>query len=185
MGFLIYTGLRREEILGLDWNHIHLEEGYGSVERVVVYPDSKSTVIKDTPKTKHSIRDFIIPQPLAAILEAVSDKHGFIIHGRDPQDPVSLSTFRRMYHSAFRKLGISEYNNHDWRTTFGTQLKEAGMTSAQIADMLGHADTRMVETVYARARHEGIMKNKNTVEMLNQAYARGTFVAPETPVSAR
>lgn len=34
-------------------------------------------------------------------------------------------------------LGIEGYNNHDFRTTFGTQLKENGMTSAQVADLLG------------------------------------------------
>lgn len=37
--------------------------------------------------------------------------------------------------------------------------------------MMGHADTRMVETVYARTRHEGIMKHRNMLDQLNQAYA--------------
>lgn len=34
---------------------------------------------------------------------------------------------------------------------------------------MGHADTRMVETVYARARHEGIMKRLAEVEKLTTA----------------
>ena len=32
---------------------------------------------------------------------------------------------------------------------------------------MGHADTRMVETVYARTRHEGVMKNLDLLERLN------------------
>lgn len=171
MGFLIYTGLRREEILGLQWDHIHLDEGYGSVESVVVYPDNKRPFVKEHPKTKHSERDFIIPKPLSAILNSVPHQTGYIIHGRDAQQPISLSTFQRMYREAFKELGIEHFNNHDWRTTYGTQLKEAGMTSAQVADVMGHADTRMVETVYAPRRHEGIMKHKNTIELLNNDYA--------------
>ena len=59
---------------------------------------------------------------------------------------------------------MTSYDNHDWRATFATQLKESGLSSAQVADLLGHADTRMVETVYATARKEGILKYKNVVE---------------------
>ena len=50
-------------------------------------------------------------------------------------------------------------------------LKENGMTSAQVADLMGHADTRMVETVYARAREEGIKKRRGDLEKMNKQYA--------------
>ena len=182
VGFLIYTGLRREEILGLGWEHINLREGYGVVRRVVVYPDNNHPVIKDVPKTKYSERTFIIPRPLLDILTPADHGAVFIIHGEDPSKPMAMSSFGKMYRRAFKLLGIQNYNNHDWRTTFGTQLKEAGMSSAQVADMMGHADTRMVETVYARRRHEGVMKHKNTVELLNQEYARGTSVVPKKAI---
>ena len=168
MGFLAYTGMRREEIVGLGWEHIHLDDGYGCIRRTVTYPDGKNTVIRDCAKTKYSIRDFIIPDPLIDILRPCIKESGYVIHGRDPNKPASLSTVKRLYRQAFKLLGISNYNNHDWRTTFGTQLKEAGMTSAQVADLMGHADTRMVETVYATARHEGIMKHKNALNAMNK-----------------
>ena len=45
------------------------------------------------------------------------------------------------------------------------------MTSAQVADLMGHADTRMVETVYARAREEGIKKRRGDLEKMNKQYA--------------
>lgn len=179
MGFLIYTGLRREEILGLCWNKVHLSEGYGLVEDVVVYPNNNRPVIKPTPKTKQSERTFIIPEPLVDILSQVENKTGYVVHGRDVAKPISMSSFAKMYRKAFTILGIENYNNHDWRTTFGTQMKENGLTSAQVADLMGHADTRMVERVYARTRHEGVMKHKNTLERLNKPYAHGTSVAPK------
>ena len=174
MALLAYTGMRREEILGLGWEHINIKERYGRIERTVVFPDGKNAVVRNKTKTKASTREFVISEALAAILEPCQQKTGFIIHGRDPEKPVPLSTFRRMYRKVFKSLGISDYNNHDWRTTFGTQLKEAGITSAQVADLMGHADTRMVEKTYAPTRHEGIMKHKNTLEMING----GTVVAP-------
>ena len=182
MGLLVYTGLRREEILGLGWEHIDLHDGFGVVQRVAVYPDNNHAVIKDQPKTRYSERTFIIPQPLFDILAAVEDKSGFVIHGEDNQSPIAMSSFEKLYRKAFSALGIEKYNNHDWRTTFGTQMKESGLTSAQVADLMGHADTRMVETVYARRRHEGVMKHKDALELLNKDYARGTGVAPKTAV---
>ena len=79
--------------------------------------------------------------------------------------PISL---QRTYYAAFKALGIyRKFDNHDWRATFGTQLKEQGMSSALVADLLWHADTRMVETVYARRRQEGILKHRQEVESLN------------------
>ena len=65
----------------------------------------------------------------------------------------------------------SKFNNYDFRTTYGTELCEAGLSSKQVGDMMGHADTRMVETVYARSRHEGIMRQRDMLNAMNQAYA--------------
>ena len=177
MGLLIYTGMRREEIAGIGWEHIHLEDRYGKVERVVVYPDGKMPIVREKTKTKSSTREFVIPEPLAVILESCVNRNGYIIHGKDKTKPAPFSTLRRTYQSAFKKLSINGYDNHDWRATFGTQLKDAGISSAQVADLMGHADTRMVETTYAPTRHESIMKHKYTLNKINSW-------APPVPVEA-
>lgn len=174
MGLLVYTGMRREEIAGMRWENIHLDKHYGEVRRVVVYPNGAQAILREKTKTKCSTRDFIIPEALVEILRPLQQQSGFIIHGQDPDSPVPFSTLRRIYRDAFKELGIYKlYDNHDWRTTFGTQLKEANLSSAQVADLLGHADTRMVETTYAISRHEGIMKHENLLNALNP-YAKNT-----------
>ena len=124
-------------------------------------------VVRNQTKTKCSTREFVIPEPLAEILESCKNKKGYIIHGKDETKPAPFSTLRRMYKAAFKTLGIEGYDNHDWRATFGTQLKDAGISSAQVADLMGHADTRMVETTYAPTRHESIMKHKYTVNKIS------------------
>lgn len=65
MALLVYTGMRREEVLGLGWENIHLDENYGEVKRVVVFPNNAKAVVKENPKTEASERTFIIlrPQP--------------------------------------------------------------------------------------------------------------------------
>lgn len=166
---IVYTGLRKEEVMGLRWENIDLEKRIGEVVRAVTYVGNSKLPIVKTPKTTASARVFIIAEPLADILSKCAKKQGYIIHGRNPEEPACHSTQRRIYKRSFTHLGIyGKYCNHDWRATFGTQLKEGGLTSAQVADMLGHSDTRMVETVYAPARKEGVIKNAAAVEALNK-----------------
>ena len=51
---------------------------------------------------------------------------------------------------------------------------ESGISAKQVADLLGHADTRMVETVYARRRHSGVMKHSDLINQLNSSFATST-----------
>ena len=178
MGLLVFTGMRREEIAGIGWEHLHLDDGYGEIRRTVVYPDGKQTVVREKTKTKKSTREFIIPDPLIDILKPLKKDSGYIIHGRSDDSPASFSTLRRIYRAAFKELGIDGYDNHDWRATFGTQLKDVGLSSAQVADLMGHADTRMVETTYAPTRHESLMKHKNTLNKIAKT-ENGSEVAPD------
>lgn len=59
---------------------------------------------------------------------------------------------------------------------------EAGASTLAVAQMMGHKDTRMVETVYARRRKEGFESRRALVESLNgkgdHSGPRCTFVAP-------
>ena len=180
MGLLVYTGMRKEEVLGLRWEYVNLEEGYGEVRNVVVYPNKSSGVVRDTAKTVYSERTFIIPSPLKQLLEPHRRETGFVVYGEKEEVPLSYSTYQRTYRKAFDFLGLTgRYTNHDFRSTFGTQLKESGMSSAMVADLMGHADTRMVETVYARSRHEGVMKQQKWVEKMNEKYDFAPSMAPE------
>ena len=74
--------------------------------RVVVYPDRVHAVVRDKTKTKCSTRDFILPDALIEILEPLKKDSGFVIHGRDPEAPISYATLRRTYRGAFQALGI-------------------------------------------------------------------------------
>lgn len=163
MAFLAYTGMRREEVLGLRWEDVNIEEHYATICRAITYPDMNKPEIKK-PKSERSERTVPLVEAVTRLLKSVEKTEGFVIGG---ESPLCYSSAIRLRQRAFKKLGIVGFNNHDFRTTFGTQLKESGMTSATVADMLGHADTRMVETVYARTRHEGVMKQLDALERLN------------------
>lgn len=164
---LAYTGMRREEILGLHWEDVDLDTGTAYVRWTVTYPNQNHPVIQNSAKSKRSIRPVLLATPLMQIIRPLAKPKGFLFGG---DTPWCYSTLIRRFRKGKKLLGIEGYNNHDFRTTFGTQLKENGMTSAQVADLMGHADTRMVETVYARTREEGIQKRRADIEKLNAIF---------------
>ncbi len=163
MTLLVFMGLRPEEVYGLQWQDLHLEQNYGQVKRVVIHPN-KSKAFIDTPKTEFSSRTFLITSKPQAILKAVQKENGFILGG---DAPWCYSRTQRVNKRAFKHLGIKGYTPYDFRTTFATRAKESGQTSAQVADLLGHKDTRMVERIYARTRHQSVMKQLEVIEHLN------------------
>ena len=172
LGLIAYTGMRPEEIRGLRWEDVNLAERYISIKRAVTYAGKKSRTHVDTPKSEASKRTVYIPEPLLKILESVKDKRGYLVHAiRNKENPIPESSWKRLIKSGFTNLGISGCTPYDFRATFATQCKESGITSAQVADLMGHADTRMVETVYAKTRHQSVMKQGTKLEALNEQYA--------------
>ena len=163
MALLAFTGMRPEEVRGLRWEDISLVEQYAEIKRAVTYPTRSHPFIGAT-KTKHSVRTVLLPSPLVEVLKPLQQASGFLCGGNEPW---CYSTASRISRSAFKHLQIKGFCNYDFRTTYATQLKESGCSSAIVADLIGHADTRMVETVYARTRHEGILKQLDYVERLN------------------
>lgn len=171
MALLAYTGMRPQEILGMRWQHIHLDEGYCDMQRTVTYPTKSEPMVRDCGKTETSIRVVALPSASIDILRTCKDKTGYIIHGKTSSEPVCYSTYQRLFRSCFKQLEIyGKYTNYDFRTTYGTELCQAGLTTKQVADMMGHANTRMVQSVYARARYSGIMQNKNVLDAMNDRY---------------
>ena len=164
MGLLAYTGMRPEEALGMCWENVALEQQYAKVVQAVTYPGNSRAYI-GKPKTAHAARTVLLPKVLVEILRPEQQPRGFILGG---DKPWCYSHKARVSRRALAHLHLEGYSDADFRTTFGTQMKEYGKTSAEVADLMGHADTRMVERVYARTRHEGVMKHLYAVEKITE-----------------
>lgn len=60
------TGMRRGEILGLQWKDLDEKTGELRIERQISRINGKLTAVP--PKTKQSIRSIILPMPLVEVL---------------------------------------------------------------------------------------------------------------------
>lgn len=95
----LYAGLRREEILALKWDCVHLDEEapYISVRRAW-HADHNRPVIETELKTKAARRDVPIPERLVNCLKeakAVSKSEYVVANSKG--EPLSYTQFRRVW----------------------------------------------------------------------------------------
>lgn len=166
VALLAYTGMRPEEILGLRWECVDLENGICHMIRTVTYPDKKRAVVQEGGKTELSVRPINLVPDVVAVLRQVENKTGYVVHGKDHMSPCPRTTYVKTYTAAFRQLGIEGYVPYDFRTNFATECCEQGFTAKQTADLMGHADTRMVEKVYAKRRSEGVIQYREALSRM-------------------
>lgn len=141
--FALNTGMRRGEILSLEWKNVSLEQ------RVILVTMTKSGKNRKTP-----INDTL---------------HGFLTklydNGRNGNG--RIFPYVNVYWSfkkAAKLAGISEVRIQDLRHTFATRLIESGIDIITVRDLLGHSHTAVTE----RYTHPNESLKRVAVESLTQ-----------------
>jgi len=157
----LFTGMRRGEVLGLDWGNVDLDAKLIKVRKSLEETDEEGLQLKP-PKTKASIRDITLPDIVIETLQA-HRKHllerrlqlglGKLAdsdlvfpdwEGR-PQWPDRFSA-RWTELSQELKLGVTF---HELRHTHASQLIDAGVDVVTISKRLGHASPTITLSTYA------------------------------------
>ena len=164
MALLATTGMRPEEIYGLRWEDISPDWHYIQIKRAVTYPERSKPVV-GKPKTNNSNRFVNLVGWVADSLKPYAQESGYIFGG---DNPLCYSSVKRLQRGAWANVGLkgTGVTPYDFRANFATMLCESGKTDKQVADLMGHADTRMVNTVYAPARKDGILMHNYACEQL-------------------
>lgn len=171
---MLYAGLRRGEVLALDYTDIDLDAGFINVSKGIVYDGNQP--ILTTPKTDAGIRSVPIIEPLKSAFEGMG---GRVLCNQDG-GIMSQIAFRRKWESYIKYLetqmnGCSKrwYGNtqehkriiksggtlppwrectirpHDLRHSYVTMLYEAGTDIKTAMKWVGHADEQMIMRIYA------------------------------------
>lgn len=154
------TGMRREEILGLTWPKIDLEEGILTVSKTVIRIDGKVTLQNST-KTKSSERSIYIDTETVRILREqkilylntkISNpkfKDLELVFFRPDGSPIHPDAATRWFKFYARKIGLGDFSFHSLRHTHATLLLEAGVDFKQVQDRLGHSSFSTTMDVYS------------------------------------
>jgi integrase len=159
------TGLRRGELLGLEWKHVDLKAGIISVEQSVSLSPGGEAHVKE-PKTRNSRRKVTLP---ASILEELKDYYKYRAKERDKlgdawEGGMYFFIFShpngKAYHQErpylwFRhfvqKNGFRYIRFHDLRHTSATLLINQGVHAKIISERLGHGSISTTMNVYGHA----------------------------------
>lgn len=134
---LLLTGMRKTELLRIQWEHIDFERGE------VLLPDTKSG--------KPQVRQ--LSKPAREILRFLprTEKNPYVFPGR--RKGSRRRDFRNEWESARKAAGLEDITLHDLRRTAGSFMAQAGVPLQVIGEILGHQSSD-VTRVYARLSEE-------------------------------
>ena len=189
----LYAGLRREEILGLKWDCVHLDKTPCiDVQRTLRFEHNRP-VVSDRLKTKASRRIVPIPPQLVQALqeERMVSQSEFVIHNSE-NGPISGTQFKRLWNYVVRRTAKDRVyyryvdgvkTAHHVEAKLGAQAKRGGFTYTIDFDVTPHILRHTyitnlllagvdVKTVQYLAGHE---RAKITLDI----YAHLTYNRPE------
>ena len=159
---MVYLGLRPGEAAGLSWDDVDLEHGIVHVRRARSLDGRGGAVIGKT-KTAHSVRSLDAPQSVVAALKAHrrAQARQRLAAGElwaNPEDLVFTSptgratdppAVRREFRAVVKRARLGPgWSPNSLRHTAASLASDAGAPIEELADQLGHRDTRMASLHY-------------------------------------
>ena len=159
----LMLGLRPGELTGLRWSDVDLDAGRLTVE-VSLKSERTGLRVGET-KTPKSRRPLTLPQPVIEALRTQRKRqredqlkapagvwrdtgHVFTTTIGTPLDPSNL---RAAFDKITERAGLGHWTPNELRHSAASLLSAAGVPLEEIADVLGHTSTRMLEQHY---RHQ-------------------------------
>lgn len=157
---LMHTGLRRSELLGLQWEDLDFEKKLIHVQRAVT--QTKGGILIDKPKTATSVRYIPISDFLVSMLEKMKHSGLYIISGKSPNEPMKPHTYADHFSDFMKRMqketGLPILTPHELRHTFGTLLRENDVDIYTIQKVLGHSDITVTSSIYVHNDIEVLRK---------------------------
>ena len=171
---MLCTGMRTQELLGLEPRHIAQDGSSINIAQAVVMV--KGTAIIGTPKSYDSYRTIPVPelvQYCARNLRSTDKK--FIWEAGRPDMPCNPSHFRTQFKKALQGVeGVRVLTPHCCRHTFVSQMQALGVDIETIQNIVGHAEIDMTRHYL----HVQEPKRLEAAQRFSEAFSKkgkGTF----------
>ena len=133
------SGLRRGELLALQWTDLDVENRTLAVTKQVNRISGKLVV--SPPKTRNSVRTLALPQQAVDLLIAEHKKHPrnpYLFPSPKTGTMYDPDAFRRTHDKILKAIGAEHIRFHDLRHTFATLSLKSGVDVKTLSGALGH-----------------------------------------------
>jgi len=120
----LHTGMRRSELLNLNWDQVNLDQGFISIL------DTKN----------HERRDIPINQTVKTVLREMERQGDYVFCNGNGN---AFTTIRKSFETALKKSGIEDFRFHDLRHTFASNLVMEGVDIMTVKELMGHKTLEM------------------------------------------
>lgn len=157
------TGVRRGELIGLQWDDFNMKEKTISVKRSIadIQGHSDEKIKINQPKWG-SYRTIPIDDECAKFIDSLPRDGEYIFPNRkgSVQSPNTwsekLKRFMGTLHTAHPD--VPELTAHELRHTFGTSLRRRGVDIYTIQKIMGHKDIKMTSEIYVHNELDTLRK---------------------------
>lgn len=175
-----YTGMRKGELLGLQWGDVDF-----SASRIFVRRTLQEGHFYE-PKTAYSRRSVTVPP---AVIEALKthkleqavalaeNEHDLIFTTDDGKPMDTMNVTHRIFEPALRKAELPKVRFHDLRHSYASALISAGENIKWVQRQLGHSSIMVTMDTYGHLLPD---IERNAGQRLEQALFTKKEVTPET-----
>lgn len=171
--FMLQTGLRTGELVGLKWSDIDFGKRTVTISRTMEYRYKVGEWRVGPPKSKSGYRTIPLTDEAIRILKDQKEKNSKIkvinIEWRDQVflsrkgEPVKNSTYDTALFKICDKAEIRKFCMHILRHTFATRCIEGGMIPKTLQKILGHSNIGITMNLYVDATEEEKTKEMDLV----------------------
>ena len=177
---LIWTGIRRSELLGLQWNDLDLDMALMTIRRSLVRLQN-GTYVTDEPKTSSGARSLDLAPSTCLLLKqhradqerdvellGIPSSQANFVFGHPDGTPRTPSTVTQQFRRIASRAGLSGVRLHDLRHTHASLMLQQGTDIKTISTRLGHSSVAFTMDTYA---HLLPGMQKAAMEKFEEAFA--------------
>ncbi len=143
------TGMRRGELLALQWDDLDFDTGELHIQRQVYR--SKGKLIVSAPKTRASARTIILPPAMLGLLkerQSHTDSRWIFPSPKKDDSPLDPASCRKRLQTILEHAKCKKVRFHDLRHVFSTMALEKGMDVKTLSAVIGHVSANTTLNIY-------------------------------------
>ena len=150
--FLLYTGCRRSEALGITDKDIDYKNKLIKIRNHVIH-DGNRPVYESVLKSDAAERDIILLDRLAEKIPRKFTGFLFSMNG-DGKEPLTKRAYDCRWEKYCKTYNLPDLTAHQLRHGYATMLFEAGIEDKDACELMGHSDIKLTRDIYTHIRNE-------------------------------